>query len=93
MKFTDQDGKSKTSSAVDVRRYPEQNEVDARSVIQTPDREHDDIAERAYELWTQRGCPIGSPERDWFEAEEQLRAGRNSQKTRKPGARTGSVQA
>jgi hypothetical protein len=27
----------------------------------------------AYELWGQRGRPIGSPEEDWFRAEQQLR--------------------
>ena len=26
----------------------------------------------AYRLWTERGCPVGSPEVDWFEAEEQV---------------------
>ena len=31
------------------------------------------IAVRAYELWHERGCPIGSPEADWFRAEEELR--------------------
>ena len=33
---------------------------------------HDEIATLAYDLWTQRGCPIGSPEEDWFNAEEAL---------------------
>jgi len=33
----------------------------------------DEIATRAYELWHQRGCPIGSPELDWLQAEEELR--------------------
>jgi len=28
---------------------------------------------RAYQLWVQRGCPIGSPEVDWFQAEEEIR--------------------
>lgn len=28
---------------------------------------------RAYELWVQRGCPIGSPEVDWYQAEEETR--------------------
>lgn len=27
----------------------------------------------AYEFWRARGCPEGSPEDDWFLAEEQLR--------------------
>jgi hypothetical protein len=34
--------------------------------------EHDDIATLAHELWCARGCPDGSPEKDWFEAKEQL---------------------
>ncbi len=33
----------------------------------------DQIAHLAYELWLQRGCPIGSPEEDWTHAEMQLR--------------------
>lgn len=37
----------------------------------TPDI--DTVATRAYELWMQRGCPIGSPEVDWFEAEAEIR--------------------
>jgi hypothetical protein len=31
------------------------------------------VAVRAYELWIQRGCPIGTPEIDWFQAEKELR--------------------
>ncbi len=34
---------------------------------------HGEIAALAYEFWMQRGCPIGSPEEDWFRAEEQIR--------------------
>jgi Protein of unknown function (DUF2934) len=34
----------------------------------------DQIATRAYQLWQERGCPIGSPEQDWLEAERQLRS-------------------
>jgi hypothetical protein len=30
------------------------------------------INERAYLHWLQRGCPNGSPEYDWFEAEQEL---------------------
>jgi Protein of unknown function (DUF2934) len=31
-----------------------------------------DIAQLAYALWQQQGCPAGSAETDWFEAERQL---------------------
>ncbi len=34
--------------------------------------EHDQIAQLAYQLWQQRGCPIGSPEEDWYRAQQQL---------------------
>jgi hypothetical protein len=30
------------------------------------------IAGLAYTLWESRGCPIGSPEQDWFKAEQEL---------------------
>ena len=32
-----------------------------------------EISALAYELWIQRGCPLGSPEVDWFRAKEELR--------------------
>jgi len=35
-----------------------------------PDRRA--IGELAYRLWQSRGCPDGSAERDWLEAEKQL---------------------
>lgn len=35
---------------------------------------HSDIAALAYQLWQDRGCPIGSPEEDWYNAREQLNA-------------------
>jgi hypothetical protein len=34
----------------------------------------DEIAALAHELWRARGCPDGSSEEDWFQAEEELRA-------------------
>jgi hypothetical protein len=38
---------------------------------QTRNSPHEEIALRAYRLWEERGCPIGSPEEDWFRAEEE----------------------
>jgi hypothetical protein len=32
-----------------------------------------EVARYAYELWEKRGRPFGSPEVDWFRAEEELR--------------------
>jgi hypothetical protein len=30
------------------------------------------IALRAHQLWEARGCPVASPEEDWFRAEEEI---------------------
>jgi hypothetical protein len=35
--------------------------------------EHEAIERLAYWYWEQRGCPIGSPEEDWYRAENELR--------------------
>jgi hypothetical protein len=35
------------------------------------------IALLAHQLWEQRGCPEGSPEEDWFRAEQELAARRD----------------
>lgn len=45
------------------------------------------VAELAYALWLDRGCPIGSPEVDWFRAEEQLKL-YNSASTASPNAQS-----
>jgi hypothetical protein len=37
-----------------------------------PEPNTEDIARLAYSLWESRGRPIGSPEEDWFLAEQQL---------------------
>jgi hypothetical protein len=36
----------------------------------------DEISARAYQRWHQRGCPDGSPEVDWRDAEEELKLSR-----------------
>jgi hypothetical protein len=58
------------------------NEATARREIdrvETPDSPLTDdapgpheISELAYELWVERGYPMGSPDEDWFRAEQQL---------------------
>jgi hypothetical protein len=34
---------------------------------------HDQIAQRALEIWMQHGCPPGEDEKNWLEAERQLK--------------------
>lgn len=34
------------------------------------------VALLAYQLWEQRGCPEGSSEEDWLQAEQELMASR-----------------
>ncbi len=40
--------------------------------------ESDVVAALAYELWQERGCPVGSDQEDWFRAEAQLESQRCS---------------
>ena len=47
---------------------------------------HDRIAMRAYEKWRQRGCPAGTAQQDWYEAEAELMAEMTKTKT---GRKTG----
>jgi hypothetical protein len=82
---------SSTESKVDgAIHHPEKNEVHVQSPAGLSP--HDAIAERAHELWRQRGCPEGSAEQDWFEAEEQLRGKFISDNTRATAPPSGSVQ-
>ena len=36
----------------------------------------EEIAALAYQLWQERGCPEGSAEEDWYEAQRKLQASR-----------------
>jgi hypothetical protein len=47
------------------------------------EQQHGLIQLAAYYLWERRGSPIGTPEEDWFRAEEQLR-GQNQDPDAKP---------
>lgn len=40
-----------------------------------PSVSHESIAALAYQLWEARGCPEGSPEQDWHQAQQMLAAG------------------
>ena len=42
--------------------------------LQTQNSRDEERALRAHRLWEERGCPIGSPEEDWFRADEEIRS-------------------
>jgi hypothetical protein len=77
---TDRDGKSKTASAVDAEHYPEQHEVPAAHPLVSDGPDIEAIQMRAYELWCKRGCPHGSADEDWHQAERELRAKNGDQR-------------
>jgi len=45
---------------------------DSRAVP-NPSMDENVVAARAYELWQERGCPIGSDQEDWFQAEREFK--------------------
>jgi hypothetical protein len=47
---------------------------------------HEEIALRAYRLWEEGGSPLGSPEEDWFRAEQEIRSEntRSAETTKSP---------
>jgi Protein of unknown function (DUF2934) len=49
------------------------------------------IARRAHEYWVKRGCPLGTPEADWYMAEKELKETRLSKAAREVGSLTGKV--
>jgi hypothetical protein len=49
-----------------------QIEEGQRNAILVDDLDPAEVAELSHQLWIERGCPIGSPEQDWFRAEEEL---------------------
>ena len=40
---------------------------------QAADPHHDQVAQRAYEIWVAKGRPMGQDEQCWYEAEQDLR--------------------
>ena len=71
---SDKDGKSQTASAVDAAHYPEQHQTIAHDdpELDSPPT-YEQIRARALELWHARGCPEGSPDLDWLQAEADLK--------------------
>ncbi len=48
------------------------NLVDAVEPMSALEINAREIEECAYQSWIERGCPMGSPEEDWYRAEREL---------------------
>ncbi len=59
------------SAVAGTRTQPSQASA-PMDVLEPEDQQEIDIL--AYHFWQERGCPIGSPEEDWFRAEQSLKA-------------------
>jgi hypothetical protein len=55
-------------------RSSKQTKPEIASESAETEKPNDEIAALAYQLWTDRGCPVGSPDEDWFRAEEELKS-------------------
>jgi hypothetical protein len=47
--------------------------AEAQETAADPESLETQIRNLAYQLWLARGCPAGSPEVDWQEAEERMK--------------------
>jgi hypothetical protein len=52
---------------------PESEDEDAE-LHPTTVLDHAQVAALAYQFWLERGCPVGSPDVDWFRAEGEVKA-------------------
>ncbi len=57
-----------------VQRIPVHSDQPVDEKPRTDDQlHHEAIARLAHSYWEARGCPYGSPQVDWFQAEEEIR--------------------
>ena len=57
----------------DSERNKASNIADAHRSLIPETSMHEDIAKLAFGLWQERGCPEGSADGEWLEAERNLR--------------------
>ena len=58
----------------EARFRPHDGERTLMESVQSESQQHELTKRAAFFLWEQRGCPFGTPEVDWFRAEEEMRA-------------------
>jgi Protein of unknown function (DUF2934) len=55
-----------------MARKSQKTAVSPHNNVDHPESLHTQIAALAHSLWQERGCPEGTPEADWFTAEQQI---------------------
>jgi hypothetical protein len=58
----------------DESRPPDKQQPQALTTDFLGENRHEFVAKLAYKLWEQRGRPLGSPDVDWFAAEQSVYA-------------------
>jgi hypothetical protein len=70
-------GEQETGVAVQEIPQPKRGEVVEQPGTRQPGRpagpRHEQIAQRAQEIWQRHGCPPGEDRENWFEAEAELK--------------------
>lgn len=66
-------GQVTNNSDLVVEGKAEYNACKVEKEIGHTDPKHEELARLAYQGWQQRGRPIGTPEEDWFRAEEEIK--------------------
>jgi hypothetical protein len=88
---TDYDGKSTSASALDGQSKPAPEEDPSSHPIEAP--AYAAIAARAHQLWLEQGQQPDSSERNWLEAERELKVAASSRRLIKGvHQQSGSVQ-
>jgi hypothetical protein len=67
--------KSSAVMASATRKAPEPrtSAAPAQSAAPAPELTREAIAKLAFQKWQKRGCPTGEDQRDWYEAERELK--------------------
>lgn len=61
-----------SSTSTGTKSAPASHDIDP---AQLEPNKREEIAKLAYAYWEARGCPLGSPEEDWLQAERELGLG------------------
>ena len=69
-KTTGRGARSTKEAGVAVQEMPESKRG---AVAGRPGPTHEQVAQRAQEIWKRHGCPPGEDKENWFEAEAELR--------------------